>query len=44
MICKKGYITELRFSLNGDIHTDSFYKLLKNGKNLKGGCDRGIVK
>jgi ribonuclease I len=44
MICKNGYVTEIRFSLNGNIQNDNFYRLLKNGKNLKGGCEKGIIK
>jgi ribonuclease T2 len=43
MKCKKGYITEIRFSLNGDINNDSFYSLLKNAKPLRGGCDKGRI-
>jgi len=43
MKCEKGYITELRFSLNGNINNDSFYKLLKNGKPLRGSCEKGRI-
>jgi len=44
MICQKGYITELRFALNGEITKDNFYTLLKNSKSLKGGCQKGKIK
>jgi ribonuclease T2 len=43
MICKKGYITELRFSLKGSIEQNSFYQLLKNAKPLRGGCTQGRI-
>lgn len=44
MICKNGYVTELRFSLNGNVYKDSFYEMLKRGKNLIGGCQKGRIK
>jgi len=43
MICKSGYVVELRFSLNGDIEKDSFYQMLKKGKNLIGNCEKGRI-
>jgi len=43
MRCEKGYITELRFSLNGDIENEPFYQLLKKAKPLKGGCEEGRI-
>jgi len=43
MICQKGYVVELRFSLNGDVNNDSFYNLLKNGKPLIGSCEKGRI-
>jgi ribonuclease T2 len=43
MICKKGYITELRFSINGDIENENLCELMRNAKDLKGGCQEGKV-
>jgi len=43
MICKKGLITEIRFSLNGDVRKDKISKLLKRGKPFRGGCQRGKI-
>ena len=40
--CEKGYITEIRFSLNGNVY-DNFYKLLKNGKPFRGSCQKGKI-
>ena len=44
MVCKGGYITELRFSIKGDVYHDSLEKLLKSAKPLRGGCQKGRVK
>ena len=41
--CEKGYITELRFSLNGDIHNEDIYNLLKKAKPLRGSCNEGRI-
>ena len=43
MKCEKGYITELRFSLNGDIHSENIYNLLKKAKPLRGNCNEGRI-
>ena len=43
MICNRGYVTELRFSLKGDIANDSLQTLLKNGKPQIGGCNKGRI-
>ncbi len=43
MICKKGLIIELRFSLKGDPEKDNISTLLKNAKPLIGGCQRGRI-
>jgi len=43
MICNKGYVTELRFSLKGNIETETLYDLLKNAKPLRGGCEKGRI-
>jgi len=43
MICKKGYVTELRFSLNGNIHNENIYNLLKKAKPLRGSCEKGRI-
>jgi len=43
MICKKGLITEIRFSLKGDARGDKISKLLKNSKPFRGGCQRGKI-
>jgi ribonuclease T2 len=43
MICKKGFVTELRFSLKGDISKESLKELLKSAKPLRGGCQKGRI-
>lgn len=43
MVCKKGYITELRFSINGDVESQNLCNLMQNAKPLKGGCQEGKV-
>jgi len=43
MKCEKGYVVELRFSLNGDINDENFYNLLKHAKPLRGGCEEGRI-
>ena len=43
MICKKGYVTELRFSINGDVENQNLCELMQNSKELKGGCQEGRV-
>ena len=41
MVCSRGLVTELRFSIKGDVSKSSLEKLLLQGKPLKGGCQRG---
>ena len=43
MICQKGKIVELRFSLKGDPAKKSLMELLKDAKPLRGGCQRGRI-
>ena len=43
MICDRGYLVELRFSLKGEIESEDLYSLLKKGKNLKGSCQKGKI-
>ena len=43
MVCKKGLITELRFSLKGRVDKHSLNELLKDAKPLRGGCQRGRI-
>ena len=43
MVCKKGLITEIRFSLKGDVRKDKISKLLKKAKPFRGGCQRGKI-
>jgi len=43
MICQNGLITELRFSLKGDVQKENLKELLKNAKPLRGGCQKGRI-
>jgi len=43
MICRKGLITELRFSLKGKVGKNNLPTLLKNAKPLIGGCQKGRI-
>jgi len=43
MICEKGYVTELRFSINGDVENQNLCELMQNAKDLKGGCQEGRI-
>jgi hypothetical protein len=43
MVCKKGYVTELKFSINGDVESENLCQLMQNAKDLKGGCQEGRV-
>ena len=43
MVCKRGFVTELRFSLDGNVKKSSLKKLLSFGKPLRGGCQRGKI-
>ena len=43
MKCQNGYVTELRFSLNGNINKESLLNLLKKAKPLRGGCQEGKI-
>lgn len=43
LVCKRGYITEIRFSLKGDVSRNSLEELQKDAKPLLGGCQRGKI-
>ncbi len=43
LVCKKGYISEIRFSLKGDISKNSLEELQQGAKSLHGGCQRGKI-
>ena len=43
MICVKGLITELRFSLKGEVSKNNLPALLKNAQALIGGCQKGRI-
>ena len=43
MVCKGGYITEVRFSLYGDVSKSSLEELQKSARSLLGGCQRGKI-
>jgi len=43
MVCKKGLITELRFSLKGRVDKESISELLKKAKPFRGGCQKGRI-
>ena len=43
LVCKGGYITEIRFSIKGDISKSSLEELQKGAKTLHGGCQRGKI-
>ena len=43
MVCKRGLITEIRFSLKGDARRDSLKTLLKDAKPFRGGCQKGRI-
>ena len=43
MVCKKGFVTELRFALKGEIKNSNLSQLLKEAKPLRGGCKKGKI-
>ena len=43
LVCKRGYISEIRFSLKGDVSKNSLEELQKGAKSLRGGCQRGKI-
>ena len=43
LVCKGGYITEIRFSIKGDVSKSSLEELQKGAKTLHGGCKRGKI-
>ncbi len=43
LVCKRGYITEIRFSLKGDVSSSSLEELQKDAKPLFGSCQRGKI-
>ncbi len=43
MVCKKGLIMEIRFSLKGDARKDEISQLLNRAKPFRGGCQRGRI-
>ena len=43
MICEGRFITELRFSLKGDIAKEDLDALQKDAKPLRGGCQKGKI-
>ncbi|AZV46034.1 ribonuclease T [Nautilia sp. PV-1] len=45
MVCKKGYVTEIRINLKGNPVTGDFYQLIDNADEMKGvkQCPMGII-
>jgi len=45
MVCKNGYITEIRINLKGDPLKEDFYNLVNKADEMKGvkQCQRGVI-